>query len=291
MASQSSPLCVLPPSAPIKDNNVHLMPFGVGYTGSAPLSTFWMIRDAPEPIETDAKGSGVSDAVLEDADASLTRDAESHIPVETMSVETSDTQHLNDQPNGPAIPLLPSSQLPNPPIEPEEKKFLSAFRGRALHGLEVPLPEGYSGIVLSVVGETSTRNEKETSETDKGKRKGNGADARPPTKVRKLETGDDTTRSRGRMTRSKSQTVVKPKDDVNAEEVQVAQEEERQLTPSQDEAMEDGVSEMPARGLVPVSAFSSLTVWNADNPVDTGRDEYIRSLDEWTRLSSLIHEI
>jgi hypothetical protein len=38
--------------------------------------------------------------------------------------------------------------------------------------------------------------------------------------------------------------------------------------------------------LIPVSRFSSLTVWSPDIPVDEGKDEYIRSLTEWTKLAA-----
>lgn len=43
------------------------------------------------------------------------------------------------------------------------------------------------------------------------------------------------------------------------------------------------------RRLNPVSRFSSLTVWSPDIPVDEGKDEYLRSLTEWTKLAAEIH--
>jgi hypothetical protein len=43
------------------------------------------------------------------------------------------------------------------------------------------------------------------------------------------------------------------------------------------------------RRLTPVSRFSSLTVWSPDIPVDEGKDEYLRSLTEWTKLAAEIH--
>ncbi|KAG6879054.1 hypothetical protein C0992_005543 [Termitomyces sp. T32_za158] len=45
------------------------------------------------------------------------------------------------------------------------------------------------------------------------------------------------------------------------------------------------------RTLSIASQFSSFVLWHADHPVDEGRDEYIRSLSEWTQLAHLIHQV
>ncbi len=42
------------------------------------------------------------------------------------------------------------------------------------------------------------------------------------------------------------------------------------------------------RSLEPVSTFSSFTLWNPDVPPDENRDEYLRSLTEWTRLAAVV---
>ena len=57
----------------------------------------------------------------------------------------------------------------------------------------------------------------------------------------------------------------------------------------EDEADAPGFSEtasdeVPTRVLEPVSTFSSFVLWNADIPANDGRDEYVRSLREWTNL-------
>ena len=59
---------------------------------------------------------------------------------------------------------------------------------------------------------------------------------------------------------------------------------------------DDDISVEPGQGgvpndaeierLTPISRFSSLTVWSPDIPVDEGKDEYIRSLTEWTKLAA-----
>jgi hypothetical protein len=45
----------------------------------------------------------------------------------------------------------------------------------------------------------------------------------------------------------------------------------------------------PTKTLNPSATFSSFVLWNADNPVDEGRDEYLRSLTEWTRLAAEVN--
>jgi len=46
--------------------------------------------------------------------------------------------------------------------------------------------------------------------------------------------------------------------------------------------------EAPTCTLALASTFSSFVVWNPDIPVDEGRDEYIRSLNEWIKLSAMV---
>lgn len=40
----------------------------------------------------------------------------------------------------------------------------------------------------------------------------------------------------------------------------------------------------------PTKTFNSLLLWNADIAVDEGRDEYVRSLGEWTTLASSVRD-
>lgn len=62
----------------------------------------------------------------------------------------------------------------------------------------------------------------------------------------------------------------------------------RQMEKDEDDTAADG-SRVEIRRLTPVSRFSSLTVWSPDIPVDEGKDEYLRSLTEWTKLAAEIH--
>lgn len=125
-----------------------------------------------------------------------------------------------------------------------QRHFTAAFRGRAMHGLEVELPEGYSGMVLRAPGANETtvsRNDEELRSGRKGKSK------------RSLRAAE--------------------------------------LEKDEDEEMHDLPEDIDKqrRSLRPTATFSSFVLWNPDIPVDEGRDEYIRSLTEWTRLSAEIH--
>lgn len=65
----------------------------------------------------------------------------------------------------------------------------------------------------------------------------------------------------------------------------------RQMETEEDDAADadHDDSRVEIRRLTPVSRFSSLTVWSPDIPVDEGKDEYLRSLTEWTKLAAEIH--
>ncbi|KAG1735920.1 ribonuclease H2, subunit C [Suillus paluster] len=65
----------------------------------------------------------------------------------------------------------------------------------------------------------------------------------------------------------------------------------RKMETDEDGAMnaDDDTSHAETRRLTPVSRFSSLNVWSPDIPVDEGKDEYLRSLTEWTKLAAEIH--
>lgn len=51
-----------------------------------------------------------------------------------------------------------------------------------------------------------------------------------------------------------------------------------------DVAMDDPTG--PVRTLQATGTFSSFVLWNPDIPMDEGRDEYLRSLMEWTKIAA-----
>jgi hypothetical protein len=109
----------------------------------------------------------------------------------------SDGDETREEESGPETETDPKSTP-----TADKTRFVSAFRGRTVQGLEIGVPEGYGGIVL-----------------------------------------------RDRVGRS---------------------------------TMMDGET---AQNLYPSATFSSFVLWNADVPVDEGKDEYVRSLTEWMKLS------
>ena len=132
--------------------------------------------------------------------------------------------------------------------------FAASFRGRAMHGVEVDLPDGYAGIVLR-------------APSDDGK----GNSAASAQQVRE----ENKSTSKRRTTR-RSKRAPAPEVEV----VEVEDEEHRGgdgSAPSE----EGGV-----RVLRPASTFSSFVLWHPDIPVDEARDEYLRALTEWTRIAT-----
>lgn len=55
-----------------------------------------------------------------------------------------------------------------------------------------------------------------------------------------------------------------------------------------DSGADDDVPVTATRFMTPVGRFDSILVWNPDMPIDAGRDEYIRAMDEWTRLADVV---
>lgn len=172
------------------------------------------------------------------------------------------------------IPILTASassiELPTPleyitpsPSNPDSSRFVSTFRGRAIHGLKVGLPVGYVGVVLRSEGVASSSQAARDAKDPKGKAK-----AKPvPKKV--------TTR-KGRLTRS-----AVPKRAVE----EVEDQESDEIESLDADCVEALPNDVPIRTLVPTSQFSSFVLWHADRPVDENRDEYFRSLAEWTKLA------
>ena len=146
----------------------------------------------------------------------------------------------------------PAEPNPNPVATldntPKEDPSVAAFRGRTVRGTRISVPDGYTGVVL--IGADADKTKQASPPPPPGRR--------PPRRSRRVIYVDED---------DEQQDV--DMDDVDAD----GQGEE-----------EEG----PTRTLTLTSVFSSFTVWNPDIPVDEGRDEYIRSLNEWTKLSAMV---
>jgi len=137
-------------------------------------------------------------------------------------------------------------------------RFISSFRGRTIQGLKVEVPAGYMGLMLKADEQSGG---KMARSAVNGYGEGNAR----------------TSKEVGRSTRSMMRVI-----DVDAhgeeDHGENGMDVERPIDPA------------TIRTLVPSSRFSSFILWHADHPVDEGRDEYFRSLTEWTQLAHEIHK-
>jgi len=146
---------------------------------------------------------------------------------------------------------------------PPRERTSASFRGRAIEGVVVELPEGYTGVVMQ--GESgSSKAGTQTKE-----------DAAKEAKKKALK---DEKRGKGR--RTKARVVVDEEEDGD-EDLNGMRVDE---VPVPDEAP-------PARPLVPTGTFESFVLWGADHPVDDAMDEYVKGLTEWTRLAAEVRGV
>ena len=231
----------------------HLMPFHIQHTGPAPVSTYFHIRPHTGPLwplssTTDPSlPSGDSQTVISTA----TANTEAVLCAEKKNISAvADSDRVVANPAVPATGEVdvvaanvktPASTVqqsgPIQRLSESAKRFISSFRGRTVHGVEVTLPKGYAGIVLR--GDT---NDKTYPHTPTG------------------------STSKHRPVRNSRRRPI----------------EEEEL----DEMSIDDEEKPPGRVLKPTAKFDSFVLWNPDIPVDEGKDEYLRSLYEWTNIAS-----
>ncbi|KAI0714135.1 ribonuclease H2, subunit C [Cerioporus squamosus] len=240
------------PAHALPDATPNLMPFHIGYSGPAPISTYFRIRSSPSPtfgrearpppkpllsLSPEAQESSDSQATLVESVQG------SSSSVTTVGSATAVDTNLA---TGEGDAAVGSS---------DSRHYVASFRGREMHGMLVDLPDGYAGIVLRA--------------PDDKKGKGAASDSRKRDEEKPVSKGRTTRRSK------RAQEEVKVED------------EEMDAADILGTASEEGST----RVLEPVSTFSSFLLWNPDIPVNEGRDEYVRSLAEWTRLAAEIHRV
>ncbi|OSD05352.1 hypothetical protein PYCCODRAFT_1362279 [Trametes coccinea BRFM310] len=244
---------------PLTSATPHLMPFQIAYTGPAPISTYFRVQTAPEPTfgrETKTTATVVvvdGSQISSDSQSTLVAEPQEESSRAAMepSASSSTVIDANVQDLNGSSECPPSSRA---------RYYTAAFRGRSMHGLRIDLPEGYSGVVLRAPDRTGANSSATSSRVEEERGRRSRAKAKPA----------------GRATRRGKR----------AEEA-VEDTEEEVLETSAAQVHGEG----PTRILSPAAQFSSFVLWHPDIPVDEGRDEYVRSLTEWTKLAVEIHRI
>lgn len=231
----------------------HLMPFHIQHTGPAPVSTYFHIQphvgslwpsssvSDPSPPSGDSQTELTTaivntNVVLSEEKENLPEVADAdQVAADPAITATAEVDVVVANVKAPASPVVPSGTTRR--LLESAKRFISSFRGRTVHGVEVALPKGYVGIVLR--GDADDRAQPHPSTGSKLQRRSVRNSRRKPTEVEEM-----------------------------------------------DEASPEDEDVRPVRVLKPVARFDSFVLWHPDIPVDEGKDEYLRSLSEWTNIAS-----
>lgn len=158
-----------------------------------------------------------------------------------------------------------------PPIDEFDKRFISTFRGRSIHGLTIDLPDGYGGVVLKSMNYQAAM---VPTATGDGRLKDDDVD---------FEMEPRGKRRRGRLRSSaaprKGMVVTISDDDNTAQDSGSLNYDSNDIEMATPLSMSNGLGG-PKRILVPTSRFDSFTLWQADRMVNKSNDEYWRTLTE-----------
>ncbi|TFY51275.1 hypothetical protein EVG20_g11077 [Dentipellis fragilis] len=153
----------------------HLMPFHIAHTGPAPVSTYFRIKPAtsssPEPPQLPTPPCLASQG-------SLSSDKENASAKIEVAEEPQSQQSTSTSTTPPPASTLEAAvaeifvEVGPPELSNHKPRFVSAFRGRTVHGLSVALPAGYGGIILQGDAETSHHGKPDATEASKTTRKG-----------------------------------------------------------------------------------------------------------------------
>ncbi|KAF8075250.1 ribonuclease H2, subunit C [Lyophyllum atratum] len=257
----------------LKTCSPYLMPFHIKYSGQAPISTFLRVNAAKETVgapPTPEKGSEEGPSNVEVNEAGPSNSPRETVAPAAAADNAMDTD-VKDAPVAAAPPTLVGR------VTDATTRFISTFRGRTIQGLKVPLPEGYVGVVLRTEGATN------------GKSRQTTGSAKDRTKTTNQNGKKKATRTKGRATRS----MTRGEEGKAVEELIDAVDDPMDV--NHDGELHSGnqvrLDEEEVRTLAVSSQFSSFVLWHADHPVDEKRDDYVRSLTEWTRLAHVIHQV
>lgn len=287
------------------------MPFHIAYSGSAPISTYFLTRPLPPPANSDV---AEDTTYLIDNNLVLRNVHNFHKPAQIEqsadSIKPDNAQDASNTDQGPSIPQK---------VQPT--RYQAAFRGRAVLGQDFSLPDGYVGVVLHRDDTTkhttppappqkqtrrARRKEEGTAEPSKrptrlaGAQRANALKAkaaakakakqqRVPTKFNPdgeedelIDDDDDDLPSApavlAALTVQEPKTEPKQEGEVKQEEEDEAPMEVEDPPPPEDK-LDVQVDKFEVTG-----TFKEFVLWNADVPVDEGRDEYLRAIHEWVNI-------
>jgi len=236
----------------------HLMPFHIQHTGPAPVSTYFRIRPHVDPSlpsstleDTLPSGNPEKELISTVSNSEFALEGKEGTPavaadiaVPTTVTTEADVAAAKAQALAPTSRFLQTGAIAR--LSESAKRFVSSFRGRTVHGVEVALPKGYVGLVLR--GDA------------------NGKTHQPASNAKRR-------RARVGQRRRKLKIVGGGDDD----------DDERCLDDAAEMSPEDG---RPVSVLNPAARFDSFVLWHPDIAVDEGKDEYLRSLSEWVNIAA-----
>jgi hypothetical protein len=310
----SNTLFIVPQAVPENVLKPNLMPFHIAYSGSAPISTYFLNRPLPPP----GKAGAAEDTTYLINNKFVIRNVHNfHKPDQSnQSAESIKVDNAQDASN---TNQEPSTSENVQSIQPT--RYQAAFRGRAVVGQDFSLPDGYVGLVLhrddtikhSVVPlppprptRRARRKEEGTAEATKrptrlaGAQRANALKAkaaakakakqqRVPTKFNPdgeedelIDDDDDDLPSApavlAALTVQEPKTEPKQQGEVKQEEEDEAHMEVEDPPPPEDK-LEEQVDKLEVTG-----TFREFVLWNADAPIDEGSDEYLMAIHEWVNI-------
>lgn len=281
-----------------KSLDLHLMPFRIDYTGTAPISTYFRPKDAPPPngelpeteLASDSAGFAAAAQIEtgKDADGASFK-LHTYLTPNLASIDTMAADELAVAAAPGAVDLYSKTDFTSTPrLSLPSRHFTAAFRGRTVQGLRVDLPPGYGGAILCDPTESATTPAAPTAPTPVA------LETKATAVAGKAKKAAATAQAKTRRAARRSGRRGEPAID---EESEVAPMEVDEPPPTMDnsEAALDDVGDGTAdeggvRFLVPVATFSSFVLWNADVAVDAGKDEYLRTLTEWAVLAKEVRD-
>ena len=118
--------------SPLPTCNPNLMPFHIKYTGPAAMSMFFHVEKMKAE---ESEGEEVKKEQNDKKD----------VLVEEEENEDEEKKPVQDPKQPPKSTLISSETSI---LKDVDKRFISSFRGRSIHGLTVDVPTGYTGLVL-----------------------------------------------------------------------------------------------------------------------------------------------